>query len=149
MQSNGPASYGGYGKTGNSIGTNKSYNPYNPYGPEYGENNKGHRDQGMTVEQVKVRRHNRQTANRLEMAQQAEKSLAELTSMFGKMSSLIASQSETVEKIEDEVGIAMGYVDEGADEITKLYKMTEGNRALIFKVFGILIFFIVFMKWYG
>lgn len=147
---NGSASYGGYG-TSTSLATDasKSYDPYNPYGPEHEENNKGHGDVGMTVEQVKARRHNRQTANRLEVARQAEKSLAELTSMFGKMTSLIASQSETVEKIEDEVGIAMGHVDAGADEITKLYEMTQGNRALIFKVFGILIFVIVFMKWYG
>jgi len=150
VNSNDSASYGGYGSTNNHpTGASKPYDAYNPYGHEHEESNKGHGDVGMTVEQVKARRHKRQTANRLEVARQAEKSLAELTSMFGKMSTLIASQSEIVEKIEDEVGIAMGHVDDGADEITKLYKMTEGNRALIFKVFGILIFFIVFMKWYG
>ena len=57
--------------------------------------------------QIQKRRQARQTQNRLDSARMAEKSLAELTSMFGKMSSLIQSQGETLEKIEDDVEIAI------------------------------------------
>jgi len=39
-------------------------------------------------------------------------------------------------------------VDDGVTEINKVYEMTRGNRSLIVKVFGILLFFVVFVKFY-
>jgi len=90
----------------------------------------------------------RQTQHRMHEARQAEKSLAELTGVFGKMATLITQQSETLEKVEDDVEAAMADVTAGHGEITTLYSLKKGNRALILKVFGLLIFFIVFMRFY-
>lgn len=90
----------------------------------------------------------RHTVRRLQEAKMAEKSLAELGTVFGKMSELISQQSETLEKIEDDVEAAMSDVSAGHGEITILYSIKKGNRALILKVFGLLIFFIVFMRFY-
>ncbi|KAL7467056.1 hypothetical protein ACHAXS_007326 [Conticribra weissflogii] len=101
-----------------------------------------------TQQQIQIRRQNRETQSRLASARLAEKSIAELGVMFTKMSTLISQQGEVLERIEDEVERAGGDIDAGHDEIVKLYGMTKGNRALILKVFGILIFFIVFMKLY-
>ena len=74
--------------------------------------------------------------------------LADLTNMFGKMSEMIRNQGETLTKIEDDVEAGHDNVNEGAKEIGKLYEITKGNRSLIIKVFAILIFFIIAMKWF-
>ncbi|MFM7178685.1 MAG: syntaxin-5 family protein [Bacteroidota bacterium] len=81
-------------------------------------------------------------------AEIAEKSIAELGVMFHKMSSLIVAQGETLERIEDDVESAGLDIDAGHDELVKVYGMTKGNRGLILKVFGVLIFLIIFMKLY-
>ena len=50
--------------------------------------------------------------------------------------------------IEDDVEAAGLDIDAGHNELVKVYGMTKGNRGLILKVFGILIFLIIFMKLY-
>jgi hypothetical protein len=91
---------------------------------------------------------NRQTAARLKEARQAEQSLAALGTIFGKMSTLIVQQSETLNKIEDDVEAANVDVNAGHSEITTLYSIKKGNRMLIIKVYSLLIFLIVFMRFY-
>eukprot|EP01083_Nonionella_stella_P015712 43959_1 len=133
----GGAGYGGSSNIANSTGmrhrgnntnTMNNNNSYNPYQME--EERKVH-DQSSDdniQEQIQKRRQARQTQSRLESARMAEKTLAELATMFGKMSNLIQSQGETLVKIEDDVEIAMGYVDDGHEEVGKLYEWTQGNR---------------------
>ena len=65
------------------------------------------------------------------------------------MSNLIHSQGETLVKIEDDVEAAMDHVEAGKEEIDKLNEWTKGNRGLIIKIFALMIFFIIFMKFYG
>lgn len=101
-----------------------------------------------TLQQIQTRRQNRQTASRLQSARLAEKSIAELTTMFSKMSNLISQQGEVLERIEDDVEAASGDIDAGHDELVKVYGYTKGNRGLIIKVFAVLIFLIVFMRFY-
>ena len=50
--------------------------------------------------------------------------------------------------LEDDVEAAGMDIDAGHNELVKVYGMTKGNRGLILKVFGILIFLIIFMKLY-
>jgi len=97
---------------------------------------------------LQQRQLDRQTAQRRQEAQQAERSLAELGTVYGKMATLIHQQSDVMEKIEDDVEAAATDVRAGHGEITTLYSIKKGNRALILKVFGLLIFFIVFMRFY-
>eukprot|EP00984_Skeletonema_dohrnii_P001156 scaffold355_cov127-Skeletonema_dohrnii-CCMP3373.AAC.16 len=99
-------------------------------------------------QQIQERRQNRAAQSRLASARLAEKSIAELGVMFTKMSTLISQQGEVLERIEDDVEAAGLDIDAGHDELVKVYGMTKGNRGLILKVFGILIFLIVFMKLY-
>lgn len=98
--------------------------------------------------QIQERQARRATKSRLENAQQAESKLAELGTLFGKMSTLISQQGEVLEKVEDDVEAAYMDVSAGGEEIQTLYSIKKGNRALILKVFGILIFFIIFMRLY-
>ena len=99
-------------------------------------------------EQVQIRQQERQSQQRLAEARQAEKSLATLGTLFFKMSTLISQQAEVVDKVEDDVEAALVDVSAGQQEITTLYSIKKGNRALIIKVFAILIFFIIFMRIY-
>uniref|UniRef100_A0A7S3QHK3 t-SNARE coiled-coil homology domain-containing protein n=2 Tax=Chaetoceros debilis TaxID=122233 RepID=A0A7S3QHK3_9STRA len=143
------------GSTTNAAGTaytqnqngvnNANDSAYNPYQED---ENKVH-DNNSVQAQIQMRRQTRQTQKRLESARQAEKTLAELTNMFSKMSNLIHSQGETLVKIEDDVEAAMDHVEAGKEEIDKLNEWTKGNRGLIIKMFALMIFFIIFMKFYG
>jgi hypothetical protein len=99
-------------------------------------------------EQVQIRQQERQSQQRLAEARQAERSLATLGTVFGKMSTLLSQQAEVVDKVEDDVEAALVDVSAGQQEITILYSIKKGNRALIIKVFAILIFFIIFMRIY-
>ena len=91
----------------------------------------------------------RQTQNRLQEAQQAERTLAELGTMFTKMTSLISQQGEVLEKVEDDVEAGLQEIIGGENEIQNLYAIRKGNRGLIIKLFSLLIFFIIFMRFYA
>jgi len=88
----------------------------------------------------------RQTAERLKEAQQAEQSLAQIGTMVGKMSSMLVQQSEVLETIEGDVEAAYTDVSAARDQISILHSIKKGNRPLILKVFALLNFLIVFMK---
>jgi syntaxin 5 len=118
------------------------WNEYNDYNEKYNKSSTS-----MT-QQISMRREQRATHMRAQQARLAEKSIAELGVMFHKMSSLIVQQGETLERIEDDVESAGLDIDAGHGELVKVYGMTKGNRGLILKVFGVLIFLIIFMKLY-
>jgi hypothetical protein len=104
--------------------------------------------QQQEQERLLVRQQERQAQERLREARQAESSLVELGTLFGKMTHLISSQGEAVAKIEDDVEAAVLDINAGHAEIQTLYGIKKGNRGLILKTFGLLIFFIVFMRLY-
>ena len=148
---NGYAGYGGYG--------GQAYQQYaqqqqqqQPYDPAHGDDSKktdGDYDDAAAVQNsIQTRRARRETAARLEQARGAERTLANLGTMFGKMADLVVAQGETIEKVEDDVEAAHVDVYAGHEEIQKLYGITKGNRGLILKVFSVLIFFIIFMRFY-
>ena len=57
-------------------------------------------------------------------------------------------QSSQIDKIEDDVEAASLDVQKGQEAIHKVYSLKKGNRPLILRVFGILIFVIIFMRFY-
>ncbi|KAL7577239.1 hypothetical protein ACA910_003563 [Epithemia clementina (nom. ined.)] len=99
-------------------------------------------------QQQQQQQRNLSTHRRLRDARQAEQTLHSLGHLFGQMSSLVAQQGEVLEKVEDDVEAASLDVQAGHDEIATLYSLQKGNRALILKVFGVLIFLIVFLRLY-
>lgn len=162
----GSSSYAGYGGASNSANNNNTQQPSfstgmrqrkqqpqkstiqidNGADDKYNKSTDG--ESSDIQQQIQTRRQNRQTQSRLASARLAEKSIAELGTMFTKMSTLISQQGEMLERIEDDVEAAGGDIDAGHEELVKVYGMTKGNRALILKVFGILIGLIIFMKLY-
>lgn len=138
--------YAGYG--GQSYQYGQQQQPYNPaYGDDDSKKTDGD-DAAAVQNSIQTRRARRETAARLEQARNAERTLANLGTMFSKMADLVVAQGETIEKVEDDVEAARVDVYAGHEEIQKLYGITKGNRGLILKVFGILIFFIIFMRFY-
>jgi syntaxin 5 len=133
--------YGGYGGAATTTGMRQRRTIGGPSNPQ--------QDDASNIQtQIQERQVQRETQTRLEQATQAERTLASLGTLFGKMSTLISQQGEMVEKLEDDVESAMLDVSAGQEEIQTLYGMKKGNRSLIIKVFAILIFFILFMRLY-
>jgi hypothetical protein len=108
----------------------------------------GQQEEWVVQEQIQERQKQRQTQYRVEAARQAERTLSELSTLFGKMSMLITQQGETLQKVEDDVESALLDVTDGQAELQVLHGIKRGNRSLILKVFGLLIFFIIFMRLY-
>lgn len=164
----GVSGYGGESNSAHGYGGVTTSSGYGGYGAYYGgtaaATNTGMRQRrnnnlavhepnaataaAVVQQQVQMRQEERKTQSRLEHANQAEKSLAELSTLFGKMSSLIVAQGETLEKIEDDVEAAHMDVTAGQAEIQILYSLKKGNRALILKTFAVVIFVILFMRLY-
>mmetsp|Transcript_2881 Transcript_2881/g.4339 ORF Transcript_2881/g.4339 Transcript_2881/m.4339 type:complete len:421 (+) Transcript_2881:78-1340(+) len=139
----GSTAYGGYYQSAPNMGMRQRK------GSQQTQNSTTDVDQTQYVQQqVQMRRQERQTQQRLNMAQEAEASLASLTTMFSKMSTLIVQQGETLEKLEDDVESAAVDIAAGQSEIQTLYSMKKGNRGLIIKTFGVIIFVIIFMRFY-
>ena len=114
----------------------------------YEEDNNKVKSAHIIQQQVQQRRNARDTKNRLDNARQVESAIAELGQMFGRMASLVSQQQEIVDKIEDDVEASMVQVQAGSDEIQKVFEIVQSNRGLILKIFGLLIFFIIFFKIY-
>jgi hypothetical protein len=144
---------GGYGGTGMrqrrqqgpSTSTTMDYNSNNT---QQQQQQQEEQEEEKVHQQIQQRQQQRQTHQRLDEAQQAETMLGELGQLFGKMSTLISTQGEVLEKIEDDIENAHADVTAGQEEITTLYQLKKGNRPLIIKTFCILNFLIIFMRAY-
>jgi syntaxin 5 len=68
--------------------------------------------------------------------------------LFSQMSSLVLAQAETISRIEDDVEAGLEDTGEAHADLVYVHEVTKGNRGLILKVFGLLVFFILlFMVW--
>jgi hypothetical protein len=87
------------------------------------------------------------SASRRSVAQAAESSIAELTTVFGKMASLVAEQGDVVSRIDDDIEAASLNVELGQRELVQFQRIVASNRALILKIFGVLIGIILLFIW--
>lgn len=62
--------------------------------------------------------------------------------LFSKMSELVMAQGEVITRIEDDVEFGLQQTEEAHESMKYFQEITRGNRSLIFKIFGLLIFFI-------
>ena len=87
--------------------------------------------------------------NRVNEVQQAESQIAELTGMFTKMTGMIAAQGEVVARIDDDMDETRVNTEAGQSELLKYFKNMQGDRGLILKLFGVLIFFILLFTYFA
>ena len=71
------------------------------------------------------------------------KTLAELSTMFGRFSTIVSEQGESIKSIEDNVEAADMSIDLAHTELTKYQKLIKGNRGLILKTFFVLFFLVI------
>ena len=68
--------------------------------------------------------------------------------LFAQMSNLVMAQSETIQRIEDDVETGLEDTTEAHADLLYVHELTKGNRSLILKIFGLLVFFILlFIVW--
>lgn len=92
---------------------------------------------GMAMQQV-------YQSSRAEAVQNVQRTIGELAQMFQKMAVLVTAQEEMVQRIDEDVDHTLQNVEAGQEHLLKYFKYISSNRALILKVFAILIFFVVF-----
>lgn len=83
-------------------------------------------------------------SSRAEAVQNVQKTIGELAQMFQKMAVLVTAQEEMIQRIDEDVDNTLHNVEAGQEHLLKYFKYISSNRALIMKVFLILIFFVVF-----
>ena len=91
---------------------------------------------------------------RAQAVQDIEAHMTELGSIFERLSTTITEQGEMIDRLDDNLDAAEVNVNMGYQEIVKygqnVYEMDKdlmssfSNRSLIMKLFGVLIFFIIF-----
>ena len=68
--------------------------------------------------------------------------------LFSQMAALISEQSEVISRIEDDVEAGLADTEEASKSMDRFYEVAKGNRAMILKVFALLIFFVLlFLLW--
>ena len=91
---------------------------------------------------------------RAQAVQDIEAHMTELGSIFERLSTMITEQGEMIDRLDDNLDAAEVNVNMGYQEIVKygqnVYEMDKdlmssfSNRSLIMKLFGVLLFFIIF-----
>lgn len=82
------------------------------------------------------------TSQRRSEAVQAAKTISTISSMWSQMTSLIAQQDEMLPSIEDNIFQAEVHINKGQSELLKYWQTVSSERALILKLFGVLLLII-------
>lgn len=81
---------------------------------------------------------------RAETMHNIESTIVELGGIFQQLAHMVKEQDEAIGRIDANIQDAELNVEAGHREIMKYFQNVTGNRALMFKVFGVLIFFFIF-----
>ncbi|XP_072939334.1 syntaxin-5 [Epargyreus clarus] len=81
---------------------------------------------------------------RAETMHNIESTIVELGGIFQQLAHMVKEQDEAIGRIDANIQEAEMNVEAGHREILKYFQRVTGNRALMFKVFGVLIFFFIF-----
>ncbi|CAK1540477.1 unnamed protein product [Leptosia nina] len=81
---------------------------------------------------------------RAETMHNIESTIVELGGIFQQLAHMVKEQDEAIGRIDTNIAEAEMNVEAGHREIMKYFQNVTGNRALMFKVFGVLIFFFIF-----
>lgn len=81
---------------------------------------------------------------RAETMHNIESTIVELGGIFQQLAHMVKEQDEAIGRIDANIQETEMNVEAGHREIMKYFQSVTGNRALMFKVFGVLIFFFIF-----
>lgn len=75
---------------------------------------------------------------------EVEKTIGELGQLFQRLGTMIASQQELVERIDEDIESAVSNTDRARDVLSQAYEKISSNQGLAMKVSAILIIFVIF-----
>lgn len=81
---------------------------------------------------------------RAETMHNIESTIVELGGIFQQLAHMVKEQDEAIGRIDANIQEAEMNVEAGHREIMKYFQHITSNRALMFKIFGVLIFFFIF-----
>lgn len=81
---------------------------------------------------------------RAETMHNIESTIVELGGIFQQLAHMVKEQDEAIGRIDANIQETEMNVEAGHREIMKYFQSITGNRSLMFKVFGVLIFFFIF-----
>ncbi|XP_041988126.1 syntaxin-5 [Aricia agestis] len=81
---------------------------------------------------------------RAETMHNIESTIVELGGIFQQLAHMVKEQDEAIGRIDANIQEAEMNVEAGHREIMKYFQSVTGNRALMIKIFGVLIFFFIF-----
>lgn len=81
---------------------------------------------------------------RAETMHNIESTIVELGGIFQQLAHMVKEQDEAIGRIDANIQETEMNVEAGHREILKYFQNITGNRALMFKIFGVLIFFFIF-----
>ncbi|CAE7885665.1 SYP32 [Symbiodinium microadriaticum] len=82
--------------------------------------------------------------SRAEAVQSVQKTIGELAQMFQKMAVMVTAQEEMIQRIDSDLDDTLDNTKKAQDNLLEYFHYISSNRALIIKVFLILIFFVIF-----
>jgi syntaxin 5 len=80
---------------------------------------------------------------RADAVRQVESTIVELGQIFNQLATMVSEQGELVERIDANVDETVSNMDAGQNQLLQYYNSISGNRALILKVFGTLLLFLI------
>lgn len=82
--------------------------------------------------------------SRAQAVESVQRTIGELATMFQKMAVMVTAQEEMIQRIDHDVDDTLDNMNNAQDNLLKYFHHISSNRALIIKVFMILLFFVVF-----
>ena len=125
--------------------SSKKVNNYNEYTINYNNNKNGNEDDedvllniiGQT--QTTMKKNDQYYSYRLNAAQGIEKMMGEISGMTNRLSQMVYEHSLMIENISQNTDIALGNVERGSKEVKDILENVKGNRALLLRIFFIII----------
>jgi len=99
---------------------------------------------GMRQQQQMIEEEDVFLRSRTEAVRSIESTMAQLTALYQRMATIVAMQGELAVRIDANMDDTLTHVDAGHQQLLKALQSVSSNRALILKVFGILILFAIF-----
>ena len=121
----------------NSSKNNKNYNEYT-----MNYNNNDDEDVLLNITgqtQTTMKRDDQYYSYRLNAAQGIEKMMGEISGMTKRLGQMVYEHSLLIENIDKNTDITLGNVERGAKEVRDIRDHVKGNRALLLRIFFIII----------
>ena len=122
----------------------KKLNNYNEYTMNFGSEKNDDEDEDVLLNitgqtQTRIKKDEQNYSYRLNAAQGIEKMMGEISGMTNRLSQMVYEHSLMIENIGQNTDIALGNVERGSKEVKEILENVKGNRALLLRIFLIVI----------